>query len=172
MMTATPATVNSIRCPDCGKVGSSPRPIPIGTRVRCKCGTAFQAGEDTYATDEPTDPVAVPFAVPMSPVVATTPQPVVPVSHQSREPWYFPALVGIGWTVLALGAAQLIVNGLRYVVYIVETKTTAPMFEFGESALRWILAGSFGVGLASATLGLLIFAVVDIARSCRTSAKS
>src|SRR4051812_37254580 len=73
-----------IICPGCGKIGTSNRVVPDGTKVRCRCGHAFLHSE-TYERESPPPP----------PPPSTTPN---PIPAPSTPPPPEPAVYASPWT--------------------------------------------------------------------------
>ncbi|WP_435019551.1 hypothetical protein TA3x_001353 [Tundrisphaera sp. TA3] len=81
-------TTSTFTCPACGRVGSSSRAIPPGTRVRCKCGNAFRPEDQGDLHGFATSPV----------IDATGPQAIqdpLPFAQAPAEPSYFPPIIQV-----------------------------------------------------------------------------
>lgn len=127
----------SFACPACGRQGRSARPIPPGTKVRCRCGHSFRVGDagsqdlplpevEPEPEAEPGFPLGIdtsddfdpdPDAKPADAPAIAVAVPVQPLTagvagrrgdpDRVPEPFYFRVMEFVGWCDVVLGTLQM-----------------------------------------------------------------
>lgn len=167
-------------CPKCSRVGNSPRPIPAGFTVRCKCGHPFVPVPAPSPSLDPYDLDPQPVQAPPVPVPVPAPSPAPaqvaaaqPAPDRSPSNWSSSEFLGLAsWVMVVLavvGYSVAVFGFFGWVSSFDAPKEEHPMGEMARSVARaglvYYTVAAFCSSSLSLFLGAAGFVLRDIGRN-------